>query len=227
MATFKLGAIVTEIAGSIGGTTFKRNGSSRVMMNKQNGSAYSRLLTNPSLSYLGSIFKRWSYLEPAEKENWNAQALLYTFPDKFGTLRNLSGRQFYIKLNSQAYVLNPTPISASAVSSEVPVFSLDDFVYTIHNGLFKVSTSNYPVLLGTYLYMFEVSLQPLHAPTFVQRAIIDTYTDSANITKDVTTAFKNAFPYWDTNYNVRVYVTTMNASGFRSVMQYKDLVISA
>ena len=61
MATFKLGAIITDIAGSIGGTTLKRNGSYKVIMNKSSGSAYSPLLQNRALSYLGSIFKAWAF----------------------------------------------------------------------------------------------------------------------------------------------------------------------
>ena len=89
MATFKLGAIITDVAGSIGGTTLKRNGAYKVIMNKSSGTPYSRSYNNPSLQYLPFIFKSWSKLDNAEKAAWNEQALLYTFPDKFGTLLNL------------------------------------------------------------------------------------------------------------------------------------------
>lgn len=225
MATFKLGAIITDIAGSIGGTTLKRNGSYRVIMNKPSGSAYSRLLRNKAISYLGSIFKAWAFLDTAVKEAWNTAALSYTFPDKFGTLRNLTGRQLFIKLNSQNYINDNTIIDPADITSEVPVFVLEEFIYTENTEEFTVTTSNSPALAGTYLYMFEVSLQPLHAPAFIAREIVDMYTDSANISRDVTAKFLEKFPYWTPAYKARVYVTVMNSVGFRSVMQSADLEI--
>lgn len=225
MATFKLGAIITDIAGSIGGTTLKRNGSYRVIMNKPSGSAYSRLLQNRAISYLGSIFKAWSFLDTATKEAWNTLALSFTFPDKFGTLRNLTGRQLFIKLNSQNYVNDTRIIDPTTVNSDVPVFVLEEFIYTKHNGQLVVTTSNAPTLYGAYLYMFEVSLQPLHAPTFLAREVVDKYTDSASFSRNVTAVFMAKFPYWTPAYNARVYVTTMNNVGFRSVMQSANLQI--
>lgn len=225
MATFKLGAIITDIAGSIGGTTLKRNGSYRVIMNKPSGTTYSRLLQNRAISYLGSIFKAWTFLDTTVKEAWNTAALSYTFPDKFGALRNLTGRQLFIKLNSQNYVNDTTIINPADVNSDVPVFVLEEFIYTEHDGQLVVTTSNASTLYGAYLYMFEVSLKPLHAPTFIAREVVDRYTDSANFSRNVTAVFMAKFPYWTPHYNARVYVTTMNNVGFRSVMQSANLQI--
>ena len=129
MATFKLGGIITDIAGSIGGTTLKRNGSYKVIMNKSSGTPYSRSYNNPSLQYLPFIFKSWSRLDDAEKKAWKEQALLYTFPDKFGTLRNLSGRQLFVKLNAQRWLDTPSFVDVSTISSFTENFTLEWAIY--------------------------------------------------------------------------------------------------
>ena len=141
MATFKLGAIITDIAGSIGGTTLKRNGSYKVIMNKSSGTPYSRSLNNPSLQYLPYIFKSWSHLSDAEKAAWKEQALLYTFPDKFGTLRNLSGRQLFVKLNAQRWLDIPSFVDVSAISSFTENFTFSFAMYAPFGPFFNIAVS--------------------------------------------------------------------------------------
>lgn len=52
--------------------------------------------------------------------------LTYTFPDKFGVLRNLTGRQLFIKLNSQRYAYDSTVIDPFMLDSTLPPFLLAD-----------------------------------------------------------------------------------------------------
>ena len=141
MATFKLGAIITDVAGSIGGTTLKRNGAYKVIMNKSSGTPYSRSYNNPSLQYLPFIFKSWSRLSDAEKAAWKEQALLYTFPDKFGTLRTLSGRQLFVKLNAQRWLDTPSFVDVSTISSFTENFTLEWAVYKPLAPFFNISVS--------------------------------------------------------------------------------------
>lgn len=225
MATFKLGAIVTDIAGSIGGTTLKRNGSYRVIMNKTQGSAYSRLLQNKAISYLGSIFKAWAFLDTATKDAWTNAALSYTFPDKFGTLRNLTGRQLFIKLNSQRYAYDTTVIDPTTLDSTLPPFLFTDAqkvpgANQIFLEIFCEDTS-----IIAYSVMAEVSLKSLHAPTFISRKVFTHVVFQGNGKTDIFTPFIENFPYYTEEYNARLYVCQLNESGFKSVIQYKDVRI--
>lgn len=225
MATFKLGAIITDIAGSIGGTTLKRNGSYKVIMNKPSGSAYSRLLQNKAISYLGSIFKAWAFLDTTVKDAWNTAALSFTFPDKFGTLRNLTGRQLFIKLNSQRYAYNTAIIDPTTLNSTLPPFLFTDAqkvpgTNQIFLEIFCEDTSTI-----AYSVMAEVSIQPLHAPTFVSRKVFTHVVFQGNGTTDIFTPFIQNFPYYTEEYNARLYVFQLNESGFKSVIQYKDVRI--
>ena len=223
MATFKLGAIITDIAGSIGGTTLKRNGPYKVMMNKSSGSAYSSLLQNRALSYLGSIFKAWAFLDASVKEAWNNAALSFTFPDKFGTLRNLTGRQLFIKLNSQRYAYDSTVVDPFMLDSTLPPFLFKD--------AFKVPGANQLFLqifcedtsTITYSVMAEVSLNSLHAPTFVSRKVFTHVVFQGNGITDIYTPFVANFPYYKETYKARLYICQLNSSGFKSVIQHKDV----
>ena len=223
MATFKLGAIITDIAGSIGGTTLKRNGSYKVIMNKSSGTPYSRSYNNPSLQYLPFIFKSWSRLDNAEKAAWKEQALLFTFPDKFGTLRTLSGRQLFVKLNAQRWLDTPSFVDVSAISSFTEVFTLSGVDYAPWELILQIYINgNYSGFQKYYVSM-EISLQPLRAPSFISRKIIGVYEiasgSQANILEDVL----KAYPFFNENYNARLYICAVNNSGFKSVQQYVEL----
>lgn len=106
MASIKLGAIITDIAGSIGGTTFRRTPRGIIAYNKQGTQIKSAFAPNSVKAQLGNIFKSWGLLSPSEKEFWAEQALLFQFPNKFGQLVNLTGRQFFTKLNAQLIPVN-------------------------------------------------------------------------------------------------------------------------
>ena len=225
MATFKLGAIITDIAGSIGGTTLKRNGHYKVIMNKPSGSAYSSLLQNRALSYLGSIFKAWTFLDTATQEAWNNAALSFTFPDKFGNLRTLSGRQLFIKLHSQRYSYDSTVIDPATLDSTLPPFHLLDAKKVIGvNQLFLEITCE-DTIIKTYSVMAEVSLRPLNAPTFISRKVFTHVVFQGSGSTDVYTPFIASFPYYTEEYKARLYVCQLNSSGFKSVIQHKDVRI--
>lgn len=130
MAVLKFGALVTEIKGSIGGTTFRMKGATPVIYNKPLRSNRSRNNVNNRSMDLGSLFGIWSTLSSTVRDDWNYQATLFTFPDKFGNLRNLTGRQLFVKLHAQslnfAGNINPTTLSSSITT---PILNrIDAFV---------------------------------------------------------------------------------------------------
>ena len=225
MATFKLGAIITDIAGSIGGTTLKRNGTYKVIMNKSSGTPYSRSLNNRALGYLPFIFKQWTLLNDLQKNSWNDLALRYTFPDKFGALRNLSGRQLFIKLNAQGYYLNGSLVNPDEITSQLDVYSINQaaFIPELHQFTFAVindsGNSQY------YYVSIELSLQPLRTPTFISRQIVGVYELTGTTGVDILEDILKLYPYYSQAYNARLYVQAINTSGFKSVMQYKDVFV--
>ena len=226
MATFKLGAIITDIAGSIGGTTLKRNGAYKVIMNKSSGTPYSRSLNNPSLQYLPFIFKSWSLLADEEKAAWKEQALLYTFPDKFGTLRTLSGRQLFVKLNAQRWLDTPSFVDVSTISSFTENFSIVSVEYDPLGQYFFLTVGGNYTGIQKYYVSLEISLQPLRAPSFISRKTIGVYDFTAGAGDNILPDILKAYPFFNENYNARLYICAVNDSGFKSVYQYKDMFLS-
>jgi hypothetical protein len=222
MATFQLGAIVTAIAGSIGGTTLKRNGGYKVMMNKSSGTPYSRSYDNPALYYLPFIFKSWATASQVERDGWNALALTYTFPDKFGTLRNITGRQLFIKLNSQGWALNKALMNFDEVTAVLPEWSIDTVFFDPELDSFTFSVNNSNTGDNYYYLYLELSLNQLQAPTFISRKVINVATIAGNSAVNIINAVREAYPYFNNKYYYRLYVQQVNTSGFKSVMQYSE-----
>jgi hypothetical protein len=101
MASFQLGAIFTDIAGSVAGTTFRRTPRGIIGYNKQRSQIKSAFSKNNVRVQLAQIFSAWRLLDKGVQGRWNDLALLYPQTDKFGNVVYYTGRQFYTKLNSQ------------------------------------------------------------------------------------------------------------------------------
>lgn len=101
MAVIKLGSIVTDIAGSIGGTTFRRTSTGHAVYNKQGRQVKSAFAKASRKNELGNIFSNWYNLSEIERQQWAINASTYPQKDKFGNTKYLSGRQLYTKLNAQ------------------------------------------------------------------------------------------------------------------------------
>ena len=108
MAVIKLGSIVTDIAGSIGGTTFRRTSTGHAAYNKQGRQVKSAFAKASRKNQLGNIFSNWYNLTESEKEQWALNASNYPLKDKFGNTKYLTGRQLYTKLNAQLLPANVT-----------------------------------------------------------------------------------------------------------------------
>lgn len=127
MANIKLGAIVTDIAGSISGTTFRRTPRGIIAYNKQGTQIKSAFAPASKKNQLGVVFASWSSLSSELVAFWNNKAALYPQLNKFGELVYLTGRQFYTKLNTQLIPVGATvnPETFTDVLPEQIVTSVD------------------------------------------------------------------------------------------------------
>lgn len=106
MAVIKLGSIVSDIAGSIGGTTFRRTSTGHAVYNKQGRQVKSAFAKASRKNELGNIFSSWYNVSESEREQWAINASNYPLKDKFGSTKYLTGRQLYTKLNAQLLPAN-------------------------------------------------------------------------------------------------------------------------
>jgi hypothetical protein len=221
MAVFKLGAIVTAIAGSVGGTNFRRGISFNVISNKSFGGSKSNLLNNVWLNAISNIFKQWAKLTQLQRDDWNLIALNYTFPDKFGVLRNLTGRQLFTKLSIQLMPVGVTTLEPDQINNTISTVTLQNFDLTetpfhAELQLETVGADNW------ILVQIEVTKRTLLSPQFTRRKISAFMYGAGAIGFDITNEILAQFPYIDSSYNVRAFVTLMNESGFKNVTQFYD-----
>lgn len=214
MAIFKLGAIITEVAGSIGGTTFRRGFSNLVASNKSFGASKTKLLLNPRLGAIRSVFSAWQFLTQTQRDMWIAAALNYQFPDKFGSQKYLTGYQLFVKLNVQ---LIPSAVyhpDTTGIQSAVPTLVLNSAQIDISAGGVGINISGIPPV-AFILVSVEASPNPINSVSFIDREIIFSYFAVNNGASVFSTEFFAKYPWFGINDYARVFVTPMNAWGFK------------
>ena len=214
MAIFKLGAFVTAIVGSVGGTNFKRGTNNAIVTNKSFGGSRNTLLQNRQLNAIASIFRKWKFLSPALQDTWIAEALNFQFPDKFGVQKNLTGRQLFSKLNIQLLPIGLYNDDATGMTSVVGVLGISNCLIDPSE-----TTASFDFFLasGTVEYMVsaEIAIGILRSPSFTKREVI--YYDEAmgTGTSEFGVQFFAKFPQFDETYVARIYVETINNYGFK------------
>jgi hypothetical protein len=224
MAILKMGALVTEIVGSLGGNAFKRQRGTQVMFKKSNGASRSKVLNNKTLSQKSQILKSWSSLTTEVKAEWNFQATKYQFPNKFGDMVNLTGIQLQRKLQIQLSPVTLTLIEPEYLDTYVIPFTI--YEATINWGTkdfnIEVTSDNDPNIIAV---MVEISSKSLNAPSFVRRGILsvnELYSDSP---RNFIDELYTKYPFINSSYNMRVYLYAINQTGFVSVQQTLDVTV--
>ena len=211
MAVIKLGSISTDIAGSIGGTTFRRTSTGHAVYNKQGRQVKSAFAPASRKNELGNIFASWYLLSEAEQNQWSKNATTYPLKDKFGNTKYLTGRQLYTKLNAQLLPAGQT----SAVDR------FDPFVELAETKLntFDISASELSLYIDgefdsqiIYISMYQLRRRGRVKPhahfkrTAVKVVASKTYVDIWN-------DFREQFPLADNEQTFGFNIQFVNASG--------------
>jgi hypothetical protein len=129
MASIKLGAIASDIRGSIGGTVFSRNG----------GGAYAKQRvcpTNPN-SYLQGIVRSiisacwaaWNALSSTVRDDWGTYAKNVTLPNRLGDQINLSGYNMYCRTKAVCAKIGATMPAVAPII--MTLAEQDNTLYTV------------------------------------------------------------------------------------------------
>lgn len=214
MAVIKLGSIVTDIAGSIGGTTFRRTSTGHAVYNKQGRQVKSAFAKSSRKNELGNIFSSWYNLTESEREQWALNASTYPLKDKFGNTKFLTGRQLYTKLNAQ---LLPAKQKSNVKSFDpfvelAPVsiyaFDINDNVLNLHvNGTFVQQF----IFISIYQLRRRGRVKP-HAH-FKRTAVL---TVVSNSIIDIWEEFSRQFPLSENGQTFGFNIQFANASGVMS-----------
>lgn len=127
----KFGAMMTDARGALGGQVFSKN----------RGGAYVRTKVTPVnprstaqiavRNRLTTLSQQWRGLTGDQRNAWRAAVSLFAKTDIFGDVKNPSGANLFIKINSnllmigQAVIISP-PSSLSVLTTVVQVLQADD-----------------------------------------------------------------------------------------------------
>lgn len=127
----KFGAIVVAGSGKIGGHVASKN----------RGGAYLRTKvtpTNPQTASqsgvrntLGSLATGWSQLTDAERLSFNDAVKDFATTDIFGDIKNPSGINLYVKLNTNLTNSGQALITSAPAKVEVPAIAIADVVFDV------------------------------------------------------------------------------------------------
>jgi hypothetical protein len=146
MARVTYGALVTELKGSIGGTTFQTNKYGFSAKNKSFPGSFQspgRLKMRQALNH---VVQLWSTLTDAQRTQWSTFATTFPQPTKHNSSAMLSGYALFVKFNTLRYAGDgSTALVPSFTLPTLPTFTPTAF---ISGGDLNINLSASPVTLA-------------------------------------------------------------------------------
>lgn len=127
MALIKLGPLVSDIAGKVGGVTFQRNRYGQIVRNTPKIVTRRTQHTNPNRSNWQANAREWALLSPSNRASWNAFAPTWPWTNKFGDPVELSGFNIFCQFNALAsmadlgFIKSPNPVDPSLGPSNLSI----------------------------------------------------------------------------------------------------------
>jgi|WetSurMetagenome_2_1015567.scaffolds.fasta_scaffold238939_2 hypothetical protein len=226
MAVVQLGGIITGLAGSVGGTNFRRTPTALVMSNKSAGRSRNLGLTGSRIPYFQYVIGQWAILSQSVRDEWALAAENFQFPDKFGVLRNITGRQLFVKLYYPLYLFGkPIPLAGS----------LDSFVQPVNTVITKSEYDSFgdldfviqQVYVGQVMFRCQVQIVPSFrvAPVVNRRKFTNYATTPDNGGTPTPRNFsmgstlQNNYPLLGVGSMGYLFVEYVNFSGFTAARQ--------
>jgi len=113
MARVTYGALITELAGSIGGITFQRNSSGNTARLKPNMPVNSSVNQQSQQIRLSRIIPAWNALTAAQKTGWENFAAAHVHVNEWGETKTLNGFQWFASCNINLLLLPQAMITAA------------------------------------------------------------------------------------------------------------------
>lgn len=154
MARVTYGALITELAGSIGGVTFHKNASGNIARLKPNMPMNASQQQTDQHNKLNSLIAIWPTLTLVQKTSWNNLAAAHPHINPFSVTKNLNGFQWFMSCNlnllqvGEAVILTAPAYAPPAAPTAYVLFSEVTFL-ALHFSAPWNFTPNYLVLYVT------------------------------------------------------------------------------
>lgn len=104
MARVWYGGIITDMKGSIGGTTFQANAAAKIAKLRSTRRKLNTALQSECISIFQQVGLGWQSLSQHSKDLWNAFATAHPKENKWGETKNMTGFNWYNSINTNLYL---------------------------------------------------------------------------------------------------------------------------
>jgi hypothetical protein len=135
----KFGAIVVDGRGKIGGHVFSKNRGGAYMRTKVTPSNPNTVAQSKARGIFSSLSQAWSGLTNEQRLAWNNSVSDWSKTDIFGDIKNPSGLNLYVKVNTNLLNVDRVILSVPPVKVEVPSNTVADATYVIATGVLTIN----------------------------------------------------------------------------------------
>lgn len=216
--------LFSSIRGSIGGTTFSQSRAGLIAKRRTVGKKNYTTKQANVIKIQSYVTGQWQNLSLENQLLWNDYANLYELTDRFGTVKQLSGFNWFVHMNNLKYaydstILESPPITESALP--VPQFSVDVFPDSIELNFDDPVTSS-----DELFYVFATLPNQLTSTTNRGKLRLIKVVDEPDFSLlDITADYENYFNVvWsdltqNSNFNIQVCCYRVNKLSWLNSVQ--------
>lgn len=191
MARIQLSGFITDIRGSIGGTTFQRTKSGIIAKNKHFCSATLSIARNTRTNQMFYLQQQWKNLSDALRSEWQKYAVYKKIPYRNDSAMYLNGHQYFLKYNSYRIIYGYSIVT----NPEWVGIQVGDLTCTFCMGvgglniLYNRSVSHTDEFV--FLKMTTPVIASLNNPGSRLRCVV--YTQATGLSQAIATEYINTF----------------------------------
>lgn len=199
MARVQYGSIITNITGSIGGTTFQSNSAAKIARLRSTRRKQNTIKQNSKIADFQVNFPAWNVLTQSEKDDWNAFAAANNKTNKWGETKVLNGFNWFQSINLYLNIVNEAPLNNPPVWA-TPLAISDYTVAAVYDD-FSINWAAPFAHTTAYLLLFTSSL--LRSVSQANRKVLRL----TKIIEPDTTSTIDFLTDWESTHNIPVPIT--------------------
>ena len=135
----KFGAIVTDGRGKIGGHVASKNRAGAYLRTKVTPSNPNTVAQAQARGILASLSQGWGQLTASQRQGWNDAVKEWGTTDIFGDIKNPSGINLFVKLNSNLIGVGLPQVLDVPAKTEIPPVIIVSASYRVSTGAFFIN----------------------------------------------------------------------------------------
>lgn len=120
MAKIKFGMMMTDARGKLGGQVFSKNRGGSYIRTKVTPSNPRSIEQQAIRSLLSTFSQAWSALTASQRAGWNGAVANWSKTDIFGDIKNPSGKNLFVRLNTKATKAGYASMDVVPEKAEIP-----------------------------------------------------------------------------------------------------------